>query len=69
LVGRRGEPFVQRSSALFRERSIQLLALFRERSVQLRVLLRERSVQMLTLFSECFLRVPAGCAAAKILRS
>jgi hypothetical protein len=33
LVGRRGEPFIQRSGALLSERSVQLLALLSERPV------------------------------------
>ena len=55
-AGRRGEPFVQRPSALFRECSVQLLTL-----------LRERSVQLHTLLVECLFGIPAGCAAAEIL--
>jgi hypothetical protein len=48
LAGRRGEPFIQRSSALLPERSVQLLTLLRERSVQLLTLfLRVFSVSLL----------------------
>ena len=49
--------------------SVQLWALLRERAVQLLALLRERPVQLLALFIKRFFGVPAGCAAAKILRS
>jgi hypothetical protein len=58
LGGPRGEPFVQRPGALLAERSVELLSLF-----------RQRFVQLLTLRPECLFSVPAGCAAAEILRS
>lgn len=69
LGGPRGEPFVQRPGALLAERSVELLSLFRQRFVQLLALLRECPFQLLTLRPECLFSVPAGCAAAEILRS
>jgi hypothetical protein len=67
LLRCRGETFVQRSSTLLGQRSVQLVPLLGQRSVQLVPLLGQRSVQLVPLLFECPFGVAARGAAAKVL--
>jgi hypothetical protein len=80
LIGRRGEPLVQRSGALLREGPVELFALLGQCQVQVLTLFGEGSVQLLTLLIggflsrllgllRCLLGVPAACTVTEVLRN